>query len=118
MFADPVSNVMLIILLFFAGLVVMFVFILRSLELALQNQEETRRQLSISLSDLERKVAELTFAMREKGLIELEYAPDHECQSPEQPAPPVRRQGLDDLGSLFDKFSGRGAASPDRDKRD
>ena len=100
MFADPVSNLMLIILLFFAGLLVMFVFILRSLELTAQNQEETRRQLSISLSDIERKVAELTFALSDKGLITLEDLPEA-AESPKQPA----GQSLEDLTSLFDKFS-------------
>lgn len=103
MFADPVSSLMLIILLFFAGLLVMFIFILRSLELASQGREETRRQLSISLTDLERKVAELTFALREKGLVDIETPP---CE-----APPLElaEQNLDDLASLFDRLSGQDA---------
>lgn len=100
MFADPVSNLMLIILLFFAGLLVMFIFILRSLEMSAQNHEETRRQLSISLSDLERKVAELAFAMRDKGLIDPENMPDSLSGGRQ-----ASGQDLDDLTSLFDKFS-------------
>lgn len=104
MFADPVSNLMLIILLFFAGLLVMFIFILRSLEINAQNQEEFSRQLAISLTDVERKVAELAFALKDKGLIELEDAP-----AVEPPAEPAG-QSLADLTKYFDKLpqSGEG----------
>lgn len=94
MFADPVSNLMLIILLFFAGLLVMFVFILRSLELSSQNHEETRRQIAVSLTDLERKVAELAFALQGKGLIELDDLPGG--------APEEAGQTLDDLVGFFE----------------
>lgn len=102
MFADPVSNLMLIILLFFAGLLVMFVFILRSLELAAQSQEETRHQLAISLTDLERKVAELTFAMRDKGLFEM----DELSEAPQEKAPKSADKGqdIDDLASFFERL--------------
>jgi hypothetical protein len=108
MFADPVSNLMLIVLLFFAGLLVMFVFILRSLEMAAQNQNEARRQLAVSLTDIERKVAELSFALRDKGLIEIEDG----AAAPEKAGPPVR-QPPRDLTGLFDGFSGRTPEGPD-----
>ena len=99
MFADPLSNLMLIILLFFAGLLVMFIFILRSLELNAQNQEEISRQVAISLTDIERKVAELAFALKAKGLIDIEDAP-----AP-VPAPEIAGKSLaDDLNSFFDKI--------------
>lgn len=105
MFADPISNLMLIILLFFAGLLVMFVFILRSLDLSAQNQEEERRQIAISLTDLERKVAELAFAMRGKGVIEIESAASQpENEAPIQPSTQAPGRNLEDLASLFDKF--------------
>lgn len=96
MFAEPLSNLMLIILLFFAGLLVMFIFILRSLELNAQHEEEISRQVAISLTDLERKMAELTFAMRDKGLIEIE-----EFSVSVQNVP--GKSLADDLNSFFGK---------------
>ncbi|MDR2825581.1 MAG: hypothetical protein LBV76_02160 [Deltaproteobacteria bacterium] len=63
MFADPFSNLMLVLLLFFGGLLIMFVFMMRSLDHNWRNQDETRRQLALSLSDLERKVDELLSAV-------------------------------------------------------
>lgn len=63
MFADPLSNLMLVILLFFLGLLVMFVFVVRSLNLITQNIEETRKQLGISLMDMERKLSEISRAV-------------------------------------------------------
>lgn len=99
MFADPLSNLMLIILLFFAGLLVMFIFILRSLELNAQNQEEISRQVAISLTDLERKVSELTFAIKDKGLIEIEEIPAY---TPVQNVP--GKSLADDLNSFFERI--------------
>ena len=64
MFADPFSNLMLLILLFFAGLLIMFIFMMRSIEGNWRNQEETRRQMALSLNDLERKVGELSFLLK------------------------------------------------------
>lgn len=110
MFAEPVSNLMIIILLFFAGLLVMFVFILRSLEIAAQNHEETRRQIALSLTDLERKVAELAFALRGKGLIEAEDFPEAAGAPPSTEA----GQDLDDLASFF----GNAAQGQNGNKRD
>ena len=63
MFADPFSNLMLVILLFFAGLLIMFIFMMRSIEANWRNQEETRKQMSLSLSDLERKIGDLQYAL-------------------------------------------------------
>lgn len=100
MFADPVSNLMLIILIFFAGLLVMFVFMLRSLELNAQNQEETRRQLSISLTDLERKVGELTFALQGK---DDNYTDDGIITLAEKKTAKAPAQGLDDLSTFFEQ---------------
>jgi hypothetical protein len=67
MFADPFSNLMLVLLLFFGGLLIMFVFMMRSLDNNWRNQEETRRQLALNLSDLERKVDELLSAVRKEN---------------------------------------------------
>lgn len=68
MFTDPLTNLFLVILLFFAGLLVMFFFIMRTMEFILRSHEETRKQLSVTLADLESKLAELAFAVKaEKG---------------------------------------------------
>jgi hypothetical protein len=67
MFADPFSNLMLVMLLFFCGLLIMFIFMMRSLDNNWRNQEETRRQMDLSLSDLERKVDELLYIARQEG---------------------------------------------------
>lgn len=56
MFSDPFSNLMLVLLLFFCGLLVMFIFMMRNLESHWRNQEETRMQLALHLSDLEIKL--------------------------------------------------------------
>jgi hypothetical protein len=56
MFSDPFSNLMLVLLLFFCGLLVMFIFMMRNLESHWRNHEETRMQLSLHLSDLETKL--------------------------------------------------------------
>lgn len=66
MFADPVSNLMLVILIFFIGLLVMFLFIMRSLEHNEKNVLETHRQLAMGLTDLERKVAQLALSMKKQ----------------------------------------------------
>lgn len=64
MFADPFFNLMLIVLLFFAGLLVMFIFMMRSIDSNWRNQEETRKQMALSLSDLERKLNEIGMMLR------------------------------------------------------
>jgi hypothetical protein len=76
MFADPFSNLMRVLLLFFCGLLIMFIFMMRSLDNNWRNQEETRRQMDLSLSDLERKVDELLYFVRlESGPQELPASP-------------------------------------------
>lgn len=97
MFADPISNLMLMLVLFFIAVMIMFIFILRSLDISAQNQEETRRQLAISLTDLERKVAELTFAIREKGIIDIDDLAVPPYESPELP----EGQNMEDLSGYF-----------------
>ncbi|MDR2892439.1 MAG: hypothetical protein LBV80_05075 [Deltaproteobacteria bacterium] len=63
MFADPFSNLMLVILLFFAGLLIMFIFVMRSIESGRRSQEEAHRQLESSLSELDRKFRELNYTV-------------------------------------------------------
>jgi hypothetical protein len=76
MFADPFSNLMLVMLLFFCGLLIMFIFMMRSLDNNWRNQEETRRQIGLNLSDLERKVDELLYFVRqESGSQDLSASP-------------------------------------------
>jgi hypothetical protein len=68
MFADPVSNLMLVILIFFSGLLIMFFFIMRSLERNDQNILEAHKQLAIGLTDLERRVAQLAFFLKKNEM--------------------------------------------------
>jgi hypothetical protein len=70
MFADPFSNLMLVMLLFFGGLLIMFIFMMRSLDNNWRNQEETRRQMDLSLSDLGRKIDELLYCVRRESGLE------------------------------------------------
>jgi hypothetical protein len=75
MFADPFSNLMLVMLLFFGGLLIMFIFMMRSLDNNWRNQEETRRQMDLSLSDLGRKIDELLYRARRGNGLEDEAKP-------------------------------------------
>jgi hypothetical protein len=69
MFVDPFSNLMLVLLLFFCGLLVMFIFLMRNQESHWRNQEETRMQLALHLSDLEAKLDTLLRLVAAPGSV-------------------------------------------------
>lgn len=117
MFADPLSNLMLVILLFFIGLLVMFVFIMRNLHLAAQSIEETRKQLGISLMDLERKLSDISCALKMPGEQGEKCAPPASHSTVVQPP----AGNLENLSDIFDNLPSqdvsKGSSSPESDKK-
>lgn len=64
MFSDPVTAVMAMIMLCFGGMIVMFVFIIRSGAAHSDELREAFRKQQMVLADLERQVMEMNFALR------------------------------------------------------
>ncbi len=103
MFADPLSNLMLVMLMFFAGLVVMFVFIMRHLDLVEQNTEEIRRQLTVSMMDMERGISRIQAATQngETSSCDMTQVP---LPSPLPPEPAKAGGALAQMEDLVDLF--------------
>lgn len=61
MFDSENANLIFVILLFFLGLLIMFLFIVRALQETMDQQNELQTQLGLALNDIESKVAALSY---------------------------------------------------------
>ena len=66
MFQDPLTAVMAMLLLCFMGILVMFLFLIRSLSSQAAEVREAFRKQQMSLADMERQLMDLNFALRKK----------------------------------------------------
>lgn len=64
MFSDPLVAVMAMLLLFFFGMLLVFLFIIRSLGAQRSEMREAFRKQQLMLADLERQIMELNFSQR------------------------------------------------------
>lgn len=64
MFQDPLTTVMAMLLLCFMGILVMFLFFVRSLSSQAAETRESFRKQQLSLADIERQLMDLNFALR------------------------------------------------------
>ncbi|MDR2051168.1 MAG: hypothetical protein LBQ63_05285 [Deltaproteobacteria bacterium] len=64
MLAEPLSNLMLLILLFFLGLMLMFIYMARALGASARKLDDIRRQLGLALADLDQRMENLTFELK------------------------------------------------------
>lgn len=64
MFSDPNVAVMAMIMLCFAGMIIMFIFVIRVFSSQGAEMREAFRKQQMYLSDLERQVQEISFALR------------------------------------------------------
>ena len=64
MFQDPLTTVMAMLLLCFMGVLVMFLFFVRSLSSQAAETRESFRKQQLSLADIERQLMDLSFALR------------------------------------------------------
>lgn len=64
MFSDPVTAVMTMIMLCFGGMIIMFVFFVRSGAVYSEELREALRKQQMVLADLERQIMEMNFALR------------------------------------------------------
>lgn len=64
MFSDPLVAVMTVLLLFFAGSVLMFLFLTRTLSAMREDFHETMRKQQIFLVDLEQQLMQISFSVR------------------------------------------------------
>jgi hypothetical protein len=111
MFADPYSNLMLVMLLFFGGLLIMFIFMMRNIDNNWRNQEETRRQLDLNLSDIERKLDELLHIVKHADELHVNDRPKPAKPDYKEPAAYLETSGYAETGEVND--SGR----PDGDQK-
>lgn len=98
MFADPLTASMTMQILCFFGMVVIFVFIARSLSAMSAEMREAFRKQQLFLSDLERQILDLNFTARRLS-----------GEEAEQNAP---GSGSDDLLSLLENAARNGASLP------
>lgn len=89
MFSDPFAAVMALIILNFAGVLLMFVFGLRSFDAQQKTLKEIRNQISIDAADLDQRLREIEYALRK--ITPAQGAEAHE-----------------DLGTLLDKAAATG----------
>ena len=66
MFQDPLTAVMAMLLLCFMGILVMFLFLIRSLASQAAEMREAFRKQQMSLADIERQLMDLSFALRKR----------------------------------------------------
>ena len=64
MFQDPLTTVMAMLLLCFMGILVMFLFFIRSLSSQAEEMREAFRKQQLSLADIERQLMDMSFALR------------------------------------------------------
>lgn len=64
MFSDPVTAVMTMLMLCFGGMIIMFVFFVRSGAAYSEELREALRKQQMVLADLERQIMEMNFALR------------------------------------------------------
>lgn len=64
MFQDPLTTVMAMLLLCFMGILVMFLFFVRSLSSQAAEMRESFRKQQLSLADIERQLMDLSFSLR------------------------------------------------------
>ncbi len=90
MFADPFTAIMALVVLSFAGTLVLFVFLLRSLDALRRSVHETRGNLQMRLSDTEHQLNDLVAAVRKLA-------------SAKGGAPAPERGSSADLGEMLEK---------------
>lgn len=64
MFADPIVAVMAMLILCFSGMIIMFVFVVRSLSRQNEEMRESFRKQQMFLTDLERQFMDMSFLLR------------------------------------------------------
>lgn len=101
MFSNPLVAALTVQLLFFMGMVVIFVFIIRTLSSMAEEMREAFRKQQMFLSDLERQCMEMSFAVRRLQ--------DGEAAA-QGAAPP--QAGQDDLLSMLDAAARNMAGKP------
>ena len=103
MFSDPATAVMAMIMLCFGGMIVMFVFLIRSNAANSDELREALRKQQMLLADLERQLMETSFALRR-----LSGAEDSRTASVTRPSSP----GTPLPGSPSSGSSGAGTSGP------
>ena len=64
MFSDSFSAIMALVIMNFAGMLIMFLFMLRSLDATQKNIAELQAKMQMRLVDIEQRMAELSFVMQ------------------------------------------------------
>ena len=110
MFQDPLTTVMAMLLLCFMGILVMFLFFIRSLSSQAAEMRESFRKQQLSLADIERQLMDMSFAQRKaQGSAAETIEPG--LPAPSGPAGAVRDSGnltsmrQEDLMSLLEAAS-------------
>ena len=97
MFADSFSALMALIILNFAGMLVMFLFLLRSMDAVQRGIHDLRAQMQLRMTDCEHQIAELNFTLRKREGGQL---PEND------PLPPLLRND-DDLREMLETSAAR-----------
>ena len=69
MFSDSFSAIMALVIMNFAGMLVMFLFMLRSLDASQKNIRDLQANMQMRLVDIEQRMAELAFVMQNVASI-------------------------------------------------
>ena len=114
MFQDPLTTVMAMLLLCFMGILVMFLFFIRSLSSQAAEMRESFRKQQLSLADIERQLMDMSFTLRKLQGGEGEAAPA-DAASSGLTSQAVQGGGLtslrqEDLMSLLENASQRKGA--------
>ena len=76
MFSDPFTAFMALVVLHFVGVLILFLFILRSLDATRRAVHETRANLQLRITDMEHQLNDLSVALREIASGNLSAAPE------------------------------------------
>ncbi len=98
MFENSLISLMLMLLLCFAGMLVMFLFIIKSLSTQIAVLREGFRRQEAAFADMERQVMEITFALRQRH-------PRNAAESTESPA-------RDFSGDVMDNYPSAAGLGP------
>lgn len=97
MFSDPNTAIMAMIMLCFAGMIVMFIFIIRSHVSHSEELREALRKQQLVMADLERQVMEMSFAIRRLSGLE-----DSQNASVTRPSSVRAVKSDEDLSSMLE----------------
>jgi hypothetical protein len=109
MFSDPLVAVMAVLMLFFVGMVVMILFLARSIAALREDFHDSMRKQHMYLSDVEQQLMQISFALRtlQEGGDAAKASP---VQKPLGDTPLLRQE--DPLLSMLEATARKKAASP------